>query len=70
MEMMVAPDSSSADAGGLMRSHVVPEPVYCAKLVKLVLAVSVIQMEEADSQTKPYGLKARQVEFEMTAVVA
>ena len=56
MEMIMAPDSRSMEDAGCRRVQEVPEPMYWAKLLSVVLAVSVIQIELLDCHTKPYGL--------------
>ena len=57
-EMIIVPDSSSMEAVGDRRVHVVPDPVYSAMLLVARLAVSVIQMEVVEAYTNPYGLNA------------
>ena len=55
MEMITEPNSINMAAVGVCRVHVVPDPVYCAMLLLVTFAVSVIQMESVDAHTNPYG---------------
>ena len=57
MEMIIVPLSINIVAVGVCRVQVVPDPVYCAMLVDVVLAVSVIQIVVLNAHTNPNGLK-------------
>ena len=54
-EMIFAPRSNSMAEVGVCRVQVAPDTVYCAMLLTVGLAVSVIQMELDEDHTNPYG---------------
>ena len=56
MEMIMVPLSINMADVGVCRDHVVPDPVYCAMLLTVSDAVSVIQIAvESGVNTKPNG---------------
>ena len=55
-EMIVARDCRSMEEVGVCRVHVPLAAVYCAMLLLVVFAVSVIQSDVELAHTNPYGL--------------